>query len=409
MILAFTPVLTSAATNDTNSTFRRLKEEDSGSRINGFLYAANSYVSELRNEFVQDDHRRLEEEEDVPAVFATPDNFDLDYLLNFVASRQRILSQGVRELTHTVPQLVVPRGCEYSFDHDTAANVYVDEIYCPTQCGSRGGATFKVTSEDCDENFRNCGNVNADCFVDECDSERCVNPGDCPCVSINLETACDDYCEEETEPPTLPPTVAPTAAPTEAPTPSPTVASTPSPTTPEPTESPVAVPVDLPETNEPTESPVETPVEQPVETPVVALTNAPTVSPVIGPAEVPVDTTTASPIGVPSDTPSTAPFEDETAEPTPPAPRQSVFVKRTTFRNNRQGNDAAGRGVVIVNSEFNDVLLDFVAFEGNVYSDPPVRASSLVIDDFSPLFNTAGTCNSRCRWKYRRDHQQQLC
>ena len=173
-----------------------------------------------------------------------------------------------RDLRHTVPPVITPRGCTYEFDHGTTT--FVDEIFCPDWCGDGQDFTFTTTtlcdaSGDC-ESF-------ADCRVIGCTDDCGPGVNDCPCDTAlaSFEAVCDDVC--------LPGTEAPVAYPTQAPVPP-------------PTDAPVAMPVPMPVTPAPV-APEPTPV-----------TPAP-----VAPEPTPV---TPAPVA-PEPTPSIECFSDTTA------------------------------------------------------------------------------------------------
>ena len=159
-----------------------------------------------------------------------------------------------RDLRHTVPPVITPRGCTYEFDHGTTT--FVDEIFCPDWCGAEQDFTFTTTTL-CDEDG-NCESF-ADCRVIGCTDDCGPGVGDCPCDTslTSLEAVCDVVCVPDV-PTTPPPTgapIAPVAPPTDAPVAMP-VATTPMPvaTTPMPVAT-TPMPVPVPTTPAPVETP----------------------------------------------------------------------------------------------------------------------------------------------------------
>jgi len=156
-------------------------------------------------------------QQELPAILVSREDFSLN---DFVAAVKQNRHQ--RELTHTVPSLLTPRGCEYTENHSPPD--FVDEIFCPSFCGG-DDFTAVVTSLGCDSNGRNCKAVSLDCLLDR--PGCCSGIGNCVCRTMSFEDACSTteeflcFAPEPTsspsEEPTLEPTISPTASSTTPP------------------------------------------------------------------------------------------------------------------------------------------------------------------------------------------------
>jgi len=304
------------------------------------------------------------------AVLAHVDDVRLDEFFDTVVAR-RTMKMDDRELGHTVPSLLTPRGCEYTETH--APPNFTDEIFCPGYCGG-DDFTATVTSLGCNDVGRNCASASLDCIIDR--PGCCSGIGNCLCPSINFATICAEVelqlCEAPTDPPTVPPTPPPTEAPTTAPdtpepTPEPTEAEeTPEPT-PEPTEEPVAAPV---------EAPVAAPVAPPVAPPVAAPVAAPVAPPVSAPVAAPV----AAPVPAPAATPVAAPVATPVAAPVPTIIDFDCYTNTTALLEDVTALNSTQIAEVNV---FN--LCPNTTFQIGVFTLDTDGSSSVMLDGTAPL------------------------
>jgi len=314
MLLAFAP----EPMNSTNSTRRLLsKAEPAMHRV---LSSAHAIVKEMGPDLqTNHDGRRMQ----------SRPNFHRTFMNDMMNTRNQ---PGDLPETHQIPP-EVPEGCDYAFNH--GSTVFTDEVSCPNWCGDGRNFLFTVTTL-CSGSV--CESFD-DCRIDGCTDECSDDPGGCPCATMDFDAVCAATCPAE-------PTGSPVMAPVQ-------------------TDAPTTAPV---ETDAPTSAPVETdaPVAAPVETDAPVAAPVEIDAPVAAPVE--TDAPEAAPVDVVTESPVMMTRENHTANET--LPRQTVILKGTVFRNNRQGIplNRTTRGVITTNTGFNDLELEFVEFLNNEFA-----------------------------------------
>jgi len=128
----------------------------------------------------------------LPAIAAPAEyNPDAELLLHTLGiSFPTPAGPGRRSLRHTVPPMVTPDGCSYSYKHDWVNKLLTDKIFCPNWCGQGVSFTLSVNTL-LDDDFE--PNVTyADCIIPQCNA--CANGFQihgCPCP---LLTSFDQVC-----------------------------------------------------------------------------------------------------------------------------------------------------------------------------------------------------------------------
>jgi len=151
-----------------------------------------------------------------------------------------------RKLTHTIPEIIVPRECQYDYKHgDTEL---VDEVLCVNLCGSGKSFSLTATTVCTDSSQLDCNSF-FDCRVTGCTDTCDDGFGGCPCSAAaagaitSPSNICPILCPvAQTAPPAKPatpqtqkPTARPAPATTRPPTPAATKAPAAAPKTPAPT------------------------------------------------------------------------------------------------------------------------------------------------------------------------------
>lgn len=283
------------------------------------------------------------------------------------SQRQRTLEERQarnyqRRLNHAIQQPVVPFGCELTFEHDLVAGELTDLVTCPNYCGEGQTMTYRITSL-CDGIGPDSCVSYIDCKVTGCNDDCGDAPGDCAFCDnvVFLEEVCLEVCPNLlTETPTASPTLEPTPEPSPEPSPEPTPEPTPE-RTPEPTRG---------STSSPTSRPTSTPVEMPVSPPVMA---SPTGSPV-APTVLPSPSPAIAPATVVPIAPTAAPVHETEVpsfSPAIPPPRQTVIFEGCRFTNNKQGGSTSSltKGIIVVETELNDVVVVSSDFTGNDFGN----------------------------------------
>ncbi len=101
-----------------------------------------------------------------------------------------------RELHHTIPPFITPKGCKYEYEHDWDNGILRDSINCPNWCGEGNDFTLTVQSS-ISENYDADTIINCKLIgCSDCGEEL----GDCPCPKItSFEEVCDSMCFAESE------------------------------------------------------------------------------------------------------------------------------------------------------------------------------------------------------------------